>query len=747
MKKALKFGLWTLLVLFVLTVIAITYAAYHFDANAYKAQAIKLAKEEKQRTLKLDGDIKLTFFPSLGASIEKVSLSERNSEDEFAAIANAHVAVALLPLFVGKLVVDEVVLTGAQVQVIKYKDGHNNFDDLVGGGEPSEPEVAEPKAEQPTSGIAFDIAAIKVENTRLSYRDEGKGTQYTLKDLNLKTGRISSNAPCKIDLSAVVQANVPKVDIATRLQTILTFDLAQMRYQVEALDLQLKGDLLDISNLDLVASGDASANLTAQEYTARKLQLSVSGVKDKDKFDGKLNVPELSLTHDKFSADKVTLKAHLAGDAGKVEAALSLLDMQGNAQSFKSNALTVDVELKQPEQALRINLTTPLVGSVEAKQVNLADLLFKFNATGDKLPNKSISSEMKGKLQLDAGRQSMLLELAGGLLQSQVKAKLAINNFTHPAIRYDLDIDQLDADLYLPKKQPAATKAPAATVPEQPFDLSGLQKLNVEGSVRIGKLKAMNVQAAQLRVDVKAHNGQINVSPISAQLYQGSLDGSIAINAAQKTPAFVARQNLDDINIGPLLTDALNLDMLEGKGSVDLNLTTQGNTVTALKKALNGSAGINLADGAVKGINIAKKLREFGGRGGDQTESANKAEKTDFSEMKASFKIKNGVAHNDDLTLKSPLLRLSGKGDVDIGNDRMDYLARATLAGTLEGQGGRDVVGGLTVPVRLSGPFADLKYKLEFGSLISDSTKQKVESKKEELKGKLQEQFKGLLNR
>ncbi|HEU0187342.1 MAG TPA: AsmA family protein, partial [Gallionellaceae bacterium] len=444
MKKALKIGLWSLLILFVAVAIAISYIAATFDANAYKAQAIKLVKEEKQRTLKLDGDIKLTFFPSLGARLEKISLSERDSDTEFAAIANAHVAVALLPLFSGKLVVDEVGLSGARVQVVKFKDGHNNYDDLLGVSAPAEPAQATPTT-QPGGGLAFDIAAIKVENTQLSYRDEGKGAQYVLKDVDLKTGRIADGQPCKIDLSAVIQASEPKVDIATRLQTILTFDLAQMRYQVEALDLQVKGSVLDISNLDLAASGDASANLTTQEYTARKLQLAASGLKGKDKFNSKLNVPELSLTHDKFSADKVTLKAHLDGAAGNVEAALALLDMQGNAQSFKSNALTIDVDLKQPEQAFKLNLTTPLVGSVEAKQVNLSDLVLKLSATGDKLPNKSLSSEMKGKLQLDAGRQSMLLELAGGLLQSQVKAKLAVNNFTNPAIRYDLDIDQLDA--------------------------------------------------------------------------------------------------------------------------------------------------------------------------------------------------------------------------------------------------------------------------------------------------------------
>jgi AsmA protein len=749
MNKLLKYSLWTLLGVLAVLLLAVAYITATFNPNDYKAQLIQLVKDKKQRTLKLDGDIKLSFFPNIGVRLEKISLSEFNSDKEFAAIDSARVSVAVLPLLARQLVVDEVAASGVKLQVVKFKNGAYNFDDLAGKTEVAVPPTESVPA-QPAAAVAFDIAAVKLEKTGLSYRDEAKGAQYELKDINLKSGRIANNLPVRIDASAVLQANSPKVDIATQLETILTFDLQAMRYKVEALDLQVRGSVLDISNLELQASGDASANLSTQEYTARKLSLTASGVKGKDRFDAKLNVPELSLTKDKFSADKLTLKASLDGEIGKLEAALALLDLQGNAQSFKSSALTLDVDLQQPEQAFKIRLTTPLVGSMEAKQINLSDLLLAVSASGDKLPNKSVSSEMKGSVQVDAGRQSVQVNLAGALLQSQIKAKLALNGFANPAIRYDLDLDQLDADLYLPKKTAAApAKAEAPAAAEQPFDLSGLQKLNVEGSLRIGKLKVMNVQSSQLRVDVKAHNGQINVSPLSANLYQGSVSGSIALNAAAKMPGFALKQELSGIEIGPLLKDALNLDMLEGKGNVNLNLATQGNTVSALKKGLNGAAALNLADGAVKGINIAKKLREFGGRGGDQTESANKGEKTDFSEMKASFKIKNGVAHNEDLSLKSPLIRVSGKGDIDIGNDSIDYLTKATLAGTLEGQGGREEVGGLTVPVRLSGPYTDLKYKIEFGSLISEGAKQKIESKKEELKSKVQEQLqdrlKGLL--
>jgi AsmA protein len=252
-----------------------------------------------------------------------------------------------------------------------------------------------------------------------------------------------------------------------------------------------------------------------------------------------------------------------------------------------------------------------------------------------------------------------------------------------------------------------------------------LKPLNIEGSLRVGAVKAANVKVKQLRVDVKAKDGIVKVSPFSANLYSGSIVSDIAVDASKAQPAFAVNAKLHGIEIGPLLQDALNMDFINGKGSVGINVTTQGDRVSMLKKALNGTLSVNLADGAVKGINLAKSARDLG-KGGNKTQGASTTEQTDFSELKATFKITNGVAHNEDLSMKSPFVRVGGKGDINVGNDSLDYLIKATLAGTAEGQGGKDNVGGLTIPVRLSGPFADLKFKLDFGAAVSEQAKQQA---------------------
>ncbi len=736
MNKYLKYGLWSLGILVLLLASVVAYIALTFNPNEYKPQIIKAVKDSKQRTLKLDGEIKLHFFPSIGVSLSKVSLSEFQSEQEFVSVDSASVSLKLLPLLARQLVVDEVSMSGIKARVIKFRTGKTNLDDLMGN--PSAAPAAPAPAAETGSPMKFDIASVRLDKTDLSYSDEVAGANYSVKDLMLQTGRIANGTPTRIDFAAQIQSSKPKLDITAQIKTTLTFDLEKNQYQVQALDLQANGAALDITNLIVKASGDASARPATQEFSMNKFALSASGLKGKARFDARLDAPEMNLTKDKFIGKNIALNAKLDGALGNVVAKLALPAIEGNPRVFKVSSMQLDASLKQPEQSFSVKLSTPVTGSIEAQQFNLSAIKLALNATGDKLPGKSINSELKGKAQADLGRQNIEVSLAGGLLQSQIKATLAVKNFAVPAIRYDLEVDKFDADPYMPKKSAAvaAQEKSKKAEPEQPFDLSALKTLNLEGSLRVGSLKAANVKIAQLRVDVKAKNGMVNIAPLSARMYQGSIEGKASINA--ETSGFSLNEKLTGIDVAPLMKDAADLELVEGRGNIVLDLTAQGNTVGGLKKALNGKATVDLANGAIKGIDLAKLVQGVQSLSKDtktDTLGVNKNEKTPFSEFKASFKIKSGVAHNDDLAVKSTVLRVTGNGDIDIGHDNINYNAKAIFAKTEQGKTA-------TLPVNVSGAFDDLKFKVDYGALLADVAKQKVSEKKEDLKAKARDELK-----
>jgi AsmA protein len=114
--------------------------------------------------------------------------------------------------------------------------------------------------------------------------------------------------------------------------------------------------------------------------------------------------------------------------------------------------------------------------------------------------------------------------------------------------------------------------------------------------------------------------------------------------------------------------------------------------------------------------------------------AGNSKDETKFTELNASFTIKNGVAHNQDLDAKAPLFRLGGAGDIDIGNSRLDYTAKASVVATTKGQGGADLskLAGVTVPVKLVGPFDDIKYQVDYGAAAADIAKSRIGEKIQE---------------
>ncbi len=263
MNKLWKTGLLGLGAVAGLTAAAAVYLVMTFNPNDYKDELVRVVKESKQRTLRLDGDIKLSFFPTIGVNLSKVSLSEANSSQEFAAIGAMRVSLALMPLLRKQVVVDEVAVSGLQATLVKRKDGTTNMDDLLG-------EDSEVESKQDSRQVKFDIASVSFTDANLDYRDELSGAQYVIKNLVLKTGRIANGVSSAIELSAGIQANQPKLDVAAQLKTRLIFDMDKQQYRLQDLSFELAGTVLDMRDLKVMGSGNVSADLVKSEFGAQK---------------------------------------------------------------------------------------------------------------------------------------------------------------------------------------------------------------------------------------------------------------------------------------------------------------------------------------------------------------------------------------------------------------------------------------------------------------------------------------------
>lgn len=786
--KYLKMMVFAVIGLLVLSGMAIALFIASFDANAYKPQLQALVQDKLHRTLTLGGDIRLKVFPKVGMTLGSITISERDSATPFATLDEAELSLALMPLIRRQVVVDAVQVRGLHARLVRRADGSTNFDDLRGGGA-TQPQAA---TAAPSKAVDFDVSGIRIEKSGVVWHDEQGGDDSTLEIDHLITGRLADRQSTPVDL----QVGVVDSKFATRLdlglKTQLGLDLGAGQYSLSDLRAHLTGSAKGITGIDATLTGrieaqpdlprvavsdlkleaaatqgslqlqklslavaKLNADLKQQAIDIDHLALSAEGRMAADGFKARLDAPRLQISGSTASGDTIDARFELAGSARAAVAVLQLAAVEGSAQAFHIGKLGLTIDAHQGESAIKGTLTSEVSGSLVDQVYRIPRLSGAFTVSAPALPGRTTQLPLQLSAVLDLKHALFSTDLAAGIEDSHLKAKFEMTPFRKPHYAFDVNLDKLDVDRYLPPADKGTAPAPAAgAAADKPVDLSALKGLRLDGKLAIGKLTVSHLQIADLRATVAADNGRASLNPLAVRLYEGSLNGSASADANGNRIAL--KQVLTGVAVGPLLKDLIGKGPVGGHGNVTLDINTSGASVNALKRGLEGSARLALKDGAINGINLAESFRKAkgmlgGGASSASDQGADGSQKTDFSELTGSFILHQGVAHNDDLSAKSPFLRLSGKGDIDIGNSQLDYLAQATLVATAAGQGGQEAgnLTGIPVPVRVSGPFAAPKFHLEFAELLKGAAaakvKQQVDQIRQQASDKLQSAIKDKL--
>ena len=216
--KAMRYLFYVLGAIVVLVVAGVVAVTMLFDANKLKVEIERVVEAKTGRTLKLEGDLKLAFWPSIGASVGRASLSERDGKRKFIGFDSAHVAVAVMPLLSKQIVVSGVRFEGLTVRVRRTKDGRFNFDDLLAvPAAAKEKPGTPPPAPAEAGAVRFDIGGVSIVRSEIRYRDAKSGQAIDVSDLNLRTGRIADDVPGKFELSGRVKSSAPAVDARAAL--------------------------------------------------------------------------------------------------------------------------------------------------------------------------------------------------------------------------------------------------------------------------------------------------------------------------------------------------------------------------------------------------------------------------------------------------------------------------------------------------------------------------------------------------
>ncbi|EGB15974.1 AsmA family protein [Pseudodesulfovibrio mercurii] len=567
--------------------------------------------------------------------------------------------------------------------------------------------------------------------------------------LGLKVGPMAlGNAP---GFAPDEMVRINRAEASIRLLPLLSGDVAVGTVVLDGLTLNLARNKQGATNWDDLAKGGEAGKAEAETATGSESpaesgsapSLSVEGVEitganivyDDRQAGTRTTVNDLSLIIGAVG-DKIRfpfeLKFRLKLDSPKVDTRPVLI---GFAR-FDQEAGSIEVD-DMEFSLLNLKLTGLLFAKSKADDTSFSaelklapasvrELMKQLGLTPPETADPKVLENLSADLKVNGSdTQATLESLTVKLDQTLLTAEGAVKNFKKPAVTLNANVDDIDADRYLPPKSESADSkqaAPAAQATQAPAaepDLSALKDLDLKARLTVGKLKVMNLTITDILAAITAKNGLVTADPVSLNLYDGAYTAKGTLNANQAVAGWTETGQLKNVQAGPLLKDLTGKQRLSGTTNAQYDLKGAGLTPDNIKKSVTGTASFAFTDGAIHGVNVAKMLRDGWSRLKGQAVSGDEPAKTDFAELLGSATLTNGHIVNKDLLMKSPLLRVTGQGWADLPKNTTDYTATVTVVGTLEGQDGKSIedLKGLPLPVNVKGSLDDPSISLDLKAM------------------------------
>ncbi|MGR5324402.1 AsmA family protein [Vibrio sp. DNB22_17_1] len=654
------------------------------NPNQFKPLIVEQVQKQTGLELVIEGDISWQFFPSIGFELGRTELRNPQgfSQPNLFKVDTVGVDVSVMPLLSKQLEIGNVTLDGAEFYLETLKDGSKNIDALTKAQSQQAEQFTEPTSVQTegtqssASDWTINLAGVTISNGYVEIQDQQTGSDTKLSDISLNLSQFA-------------------------------FD------HWTTADFGVKGEMNDQT---FTAQGKADFKLAKGlvSYALKNINFDATYADEANK------IESATIGLDTFEFDKVNrLSYALKGDAGGMK-----LDMQGGGELIVDKAIS---------------------------KVQLNKLTLKSTFEGAALPQSPMKVDMASDLSFDLTKShlSFVLEnLTANAIVLDGKADVTLGDI--PKIRFALHSPNIDADEFLglnkqaPSSDKSASGGESAPVGQEGEpDLSALKVLDVKGDIKIDKFKAANAKMEAVKADFSINRGVFDLTSFSSKLYQGTITATAKLDARKSPATYSAKQSIKGVHVQPLLIDVANSDKLEGTGNIDVNVSGKSLTPTGMKKNLVGTVAINFTDGAVNGINVAQLIRENYARfKGQSLEGTDEVKKTDFSAMTATMRLNKGVVYTDNLQAQSPLLRLRGKGSANYLNETVDFTISTSIVGSLEGQGGKNIdeLKDITIPINVSGKWAEPKFKLVFDDVLKQKAQKEIDRGVEKLTDKIKDE-------
>ena len=725
--------------LFIIAIIGTFALPYIVPPETIKRQISAAIKDKTGRDVTFKGKIAYRFFPSFGIDLNNIII---HNPDEikgpnFLQLGRLQADLKILPLLSKRVEIGRVVMHRPEVALIKDSRGRVNYE--------------------------FKNAGLSAENFRTTFlrsmgiKHFGSHSQTkTSGNKKVSSFKVAQAETETLDTSDIIARTLEKLEQEEAAAEGKTSDGNEARVSDDAKGPTVdEGELADVKqaglNTDIIIGEieivNGAVKLIDQKENSETLISAIN-----------LAVQAPDLAQDvtakgtvRYLEDRINLSANLSTLGPLLKGEVVDTNLTMNSDRFEGKF----------DGKVRFASTVEFQGDADVQTYSLQNLL---SWLGVDVPKQGYGGAyIRGKLSgtpdvFQLGNATIKVD--NSVLIGALRLR---PNGSRPKIEAQLRTDLLDLSPYMQQQASiehkmidglsGTRKTSVAAWKSDKIDVSFLNKFDALMQLSANRLIFQKHRLEKAQIGLKVNAGLMTAQLPKFSLYGGTGSLALSLNGAKARPTLKGRIGLKQIQIQPLLKNTADLPWLSGVGNVDLNIISSGNTEQQLISALNGTGKITLADGAIEGVNIPGMIRNV--QSGKLLEPFSKpTEKTDFSDLNASFVINRGVVENKDLLLKGPLLRMTGKGILNLPAEQIDYGLQPKLVNSLAGQGGNAALAGINIPIRVKGPMAnpkfipDAKGLLENNGEAINNTVKSVKKAVKNLKKKKisSEEMKGLLN-
>ncbi len=525
---------------------------------------------------------------------------------------------------------------------------------------------------------SLDIAEVRMSDASIFFHDHQAGTTTTITGLSLSTSSILAGEPFEFEAEFDFTTEPAGVSGLMGLSTTMTISEGNEQFSVR----------------DLIVEGDL--NGVAAETTEYRL-----------------STPAIDID---LPTDRVTMAKTKLSFLGLDIAA----DVEPYSYSVMQPKITLVVEpfsLKALFQILGVD--APPTADPEA----LTQVYFSARAEvgATKVALTSLT------LQLD---------------DTKMSGQLSVPLTEQGKYQFDLSADNINLDRYMaPAGAGSSTSAASEDDIEIPVDM--IRALQGSGTLRLDRANLSGMTFENMELGVTGANGQLRMYPITADLFEGTYKGDVRINAAGDIPSISVNEKVEGVQLGPLAKAMFDQENITGTIDGSFKLSGSGSNMSSIRRDLHGTMAFSLTDGAWEGTDVWHQLRSaYASFKQRPVPEPRLPARTEFSNVRMSGSVNDGVFYNDDLLAELPFLQMTGNGTVDLAEARVDYSMQARVLEQPEfvDPASDTELNDFTkavIPLKVTGPLANPSIRPDIEGMLRAEVKRAVEKEGERLKKRL----------